>query len=181
MTAEMTAGEMREKTAQLRWTVFILLFFLIQAVIWIVAISITTRDPSHAVVADYDERALNWDEERALRRASAALGWTATIRVDEAADIRGNRVIAIEISDGQQPVTDARLELTAFHRARAGQPHQLLMKEVGPGVYSGTLQVRHSGLWQFSGVARHNDDTFLFDERKRLNAKRLNAKRGGTG
>ncbi|MGI9517690.1 MAG: FixH family protein [Pirellulaceae bacterium] len=172
MHADMTAGEMREKTAQLRWTAIILAFFLIQAIIWTVAFSITARDPSHAVVDNYDEKALNWDEQRALRQASAALGWTAGIHVDDAADIRSNRIVTIEIKDGEQRVPGSQIELTAFHRARAGEPQQVVLKETAPGVYSGILQVRHSGLWQFTGIARHDDDTFLFDERQHLEAKR---------
>ena len=81
--AQTIAVEQKEKTAQFVWTGFILLFFVIQAIVWTVAISITTRDPSHAVVAGYDEKALNWDDEKALRLASANLGWQAEIVIDD--------------------------------------------------------------------------------------------------
>ena len=65
--------ENKEKTAQLMWTGFILGFFVIQAIIWIIAISITARDASHAVVAGYDEKALKWDDQKALSAASVLM------------------------------------------------------------------------------------------------------------
>ena len=112
----------REKTAQLLWTAFILMFFVIQAVIWTVAISIISMDSSHVVVANYDEQALNWDEVKKQREASAALGWTANISILSAEDLYGNRVVQIKINDAsQQPVTKALVQMRAFHRGRAAE------------------------------------------------------------
>ncbi len=67
-----TTIQQKEKTAQFLWTGFILMFFVLQAILWTVAITLTTGDKSHAVIASYDARALNWDEEVAQRNASAS-------------------------------------------------------------------------------------------------------------
>ncbi|MCE2792876.1 MAG: hypothetical protein LW697_10550 [Blastopirellula sp.] len=53
----------REATARLLWTGGIIAFFAIQAVLWIVAITLTSQDPSHVVFEGYDQRALNWADQ----------------------------------------------------------------------------------------------------------------------
>lgn len=161
--------QQKEKTAQLLWTGFILMFFLIQAILWTVAITLTTGDKSHAVVASYDERALNWDEEVAQRNASVRLGWQADLFLDSAADIRKFHVITLKIQDsGQQPVAGAVIELVAFHRALAGAPQRVELVEVGEGVYSGKIQVSKSGLWQFEGKATRGDDVLFIKDQQML-------------
>lgn len=163
--------EQQEKSAQLMWLGFILMFFLIQAVIWTVAISATANDRSHVVVAGYDEKALKWDEEKALRAASARLGWQSEIVVGLDSDIYGFRNVTIKLLDANQtPLENAIVELTAFHRARAAEPQTVKMSELSNGIYSGMVQVRKSGLWQFDGSATKGDDTLLINERLSIKA-----------
>ena len=118
------------------------------------------------MVAGYDEKALNWDEEKARMLKSQRLGWQATVLVDSAADIRGNRAITLQLSDqDQQPITGAQVELTAFHRARVANKQQIELSEINDGVYAGQLQVNKGGNWQFDGSATRGDDTLLLAER----------------
>jgi nitrogen fixation protein FixH len=155
-----------ERTYQLIWTGIILSFFLIQAVIWTVAFSITANDRSHVVLADYDQKSLNWDKEQAVRRASLALGWQSVLTVDTTGDIRGNRVLTLTLHDrAGQPVDVAAIDLSAFHRGQAADVQQLRLKRIGPGEYATTVRVRKSGQWQFTGSVRNEDDEFLVDER----------------
>ena len=164
-------SEDKEKTAQLVWTGFILSFFLIQAVIWTIAISVTANDQSHAVVAGYDEKALLWDEEKARRAASANLGWQSELVVDPDSDIRGFREVTIKLQDANdRPIENATVDLTAFHRGHAAQQQLVTFSEHNDGVYWGQVQVRHSGQWQFDGVARQGDDAFIFNERQSIKA-----------
>ena len=168
---ELATIAQKEKTAQLIWTGFILMFFLIQAVLWLVAITVTANDKSHAIVAGYDEKALRWDEEQALRAASSRLGWKAELVVDPASDVRGLHEISIKLSDAEaQPVAGAHFDLTAFHRAYAGEPQLIKLKENQDGVYSGEVVLRKSGFWQFTGKAQSEDDVFFFDERQLVSA-----------
>ena len=75
--------QQKEKTAQFLWTGFILMFFVIQAIVWIIAITLTSNDKSHAVLPDYDQRALNWNEQVKVRAASEKLGWQSRLSIDE--------------------------------------------------------------------------------------------------
>jgi len=164
------ALQSKEKSAQLLWMSFIVMFFVIQAIIWIVAITITSRDTSHTVVAGYDEQALNWDEVKQKRAASVALGWTADVKVDPTGDILGNRVVALVLKDrNETPIENASLQLEAYHRGRAAEVQQIQVTEVGPGVYSGEVRVRHAGLWQINGSATKGDQVYLVNQQLQLN------------
>lgn len=167
------ALQSKEKTAQLLWTVFILMFFVIQAIIWTFAISITSRDSSHAVVAGYDEQALSWDEVKQERAASKALGWTTEIKVDPTGDIRGNRVITIVVTDRKnRPVENATVQLDAYHRGRAAEVQCVEFNEVGQGVYSSEIQIRQSGAWVFDGTVSVENRRLLIQQTIQLNANK---------
>lgn len=173
MTELTTNIEHREKTAQFIWTGFILLFFLLQAVIWMVALTLTSTDQSNAVVSGYDEKALNWDEEIALRNSSARLGWSAELLVDPTADMVSGHAITLKLTNADQALVDnATIQLTAFHRARSGDPQQIEFTEINDGVYTGSIKIRKSGLWQFDGLARKGHDAFLINLKQVLKASK---------
>lgn len=167
----------RELTAQLLWTAFVLLFFVVQGILWTVAISVTAGDSSHAVVAGYDEQALQWDEVKKLQQASDRLGWKAEIMVDATGDVRGDHKVSVTLSKesnetGGKDIEGVEVELTAFHRARAADPQTLTLEEITPGTYQGVLKVQHSGIWQFSGTASTANDKFLFEQKMNLKSNR---------
>ena len=154
-----------EHKAQLLWTALILMFFCIQAVIWTVAISVTSSDLSHAVVAGYDEQALSWDEVKSAKQSSDNLDWQTTIIVDSDKDIRGNRNVTVEITDRSgNPVSDTNLQLRVFHRAAAGRPQQIQFTETKPGIYTSTLCVNRFGKWCFHGTATQRNKLLLIDQ-----------------
>lgn len=154
--------QIRERKAQWMWTGFILVFFLVQACLWTVAITYTANDPSHAVVADYDTKALAWDQQKELRQASAQLGWNATVEASSSQAIPEWRPITLTLTDSRgEPVTGASVSLAAFHRGRAGRRQSLDLAEVGPGQYHGTLHVLYFGNWQLEGTADRGDEHFL--------------------
>lgn len=156
----------QERTAQLVWTAFILSFFLIQAVLWTVAITFTANDRSHAVIADFEQKSLHWDETRALERASLALGWQPVLQVDPAADIRGNRTITLALHDRDgQPVEASSVTLRAFHLGRAADVQELTLKSDSAGVLSGLVRIDKTGNWAFSGAVVSGPDTFFVNER----------------
>ena len=177
MNMTTTAHQQKEQTAQLAWTGMIIAFFVIQAILWIVAISYTANDSSHVVLTDYEQKSLHWDEDQAIKRASAALGWKTDLKIDEQADIVGNRAVRLRLLDrGSQPIPGVgTIELVAFHRGQAAVVHQLKLQQTEPGTYLGTLQVRKSGRWQFSGTVRSGEQQFLLEEQQTIavaNSKR---------
>ncbi len=162
-----------EKSSLLMWTALILMFFVIQAMLWTFAISFTLRDPSHTVVPGYDEQALNWDIVKKQRDASELLGWKADFEIDSTGDIHGNRTVTIGLEGRDvKPIENAILLVEAFHVGRAAEVQHLSMKPVGPGVYSATMQVRNSGQWRFSGTATIDEKQFLFEEQIKIESNR---------
>ncbi len=171
MTELTTTFEHREKMAQLAWTGIILGFFLIQAIIWTIAISITANDQSHAVVAGYDEKALKWDDEKAQQQSSNHLGWATELLVDPAGDIRGIHGVTIQLKDAKQiPLSGATIEVEAFHCAKASQPQKIKFDEINDGTYAGFFQLQKAGKWQFTGTAKTAEGTYLINERHELKA-----------
>ena len=159
----------REKNSQMVWTGLILMFFLIQAVIWTVAFCLTASDQSHSVVSGYDEKALKWDEEKALRIASEKLGWQAKLKIDSTGDIHNMHLMNIELNDPDDlPIEEATIRLLAFHRSRSSVKQTIELMETSAGIYSGKIKVDKSGLWQFEGSAIKDDKTFLINQRQHL-------------
>ena len=77
-----------ETLSQFVWTLLIFGFFGAQAIVWLVALTLTANDNSHAIVAGYDENALKWDEQRAEQIASDILKWSASFRIDDREEFR---------------------------------------------------------------------------------------------
>lgn len=162
-----------EKKAQFIWTGFILMFFVLQAILWSVAITFTANDPSHRVVAGYDEQALGWDEQRALQAASDALAWRLTATVDPAGDIYRNRDVSLAVQDASgQPVTGLVVTVEGYHRGRAAEVMKLTWNEVEPGRYVTSVPVHYPGRWQFSGTMARGDDTRIVEEALSIPAQR---------
>jgi nitrogen fixation protein FixH len=149
----------KEAFAQMVWTSGIVGFFAIQAMIWAVAITLTHNDPSHAVVADLDERVGSWDQRQAALAASDRLGWTVQIVVDPKMDSFGQRGVEVRVVDrtGQAvPIESVRLQ--GFHRARIAEKQEIELNPVGPGLWRGTAKLRQSGWWRFEGTAERAED-----------------------
>ena len=168
-----TTLENKEKFHQFVWTGFILMFFVVQGIVWTVAISITSRDTSHSVVAGYDEDALKWDEAQAERRASESLGWQAGVNVAQTGDIKGNRQLSLKLTDKDgNAIEGADVKFQAFHRGRSAEVQKLTMNETTGGIYETTLRVRNGGTWQFNGSATLGENQFLIEEYQDITVKR---------
>ena len=166
---EMTSNNPKEITAQYLWTGFILMFFVIQALIWTFAISITSSDPSHVVVEGYDRQALTWDQVKQERANSLALGWSIDVDIESNSDVLGNRALGVTAKDAHgQPIENGELELRAFHQGRAADSQVIKLFKSKPGVYNGQVQVRHAGIWRLEGELTLGDKRFLVNETRRL-------------
>jgi len=173
------AETMQETAARLRWTAVIAGFFIIQAVIWAVAIVLTNNDSSHAVVPDYDQKGQAWNETAAERRASEKLGWTANIAVDPEEDSLGLRAIRIGLKDRQQqPIDSADMEITLFHRAHAARAETLHAEQDNSGRYAIKARMKSDGLWQFRLRAKRGSDVFWHEETQQLNGLNKSGKAG---
>jgi nitrogen fixation protein FixH len=167
--------ERAERTARRCWTAGIAGFFGLQALLWTCAIALTARDPSFAVIDDYERRADQWDQVQAARRASQRLGWRIAIelpRGNPSGSNLGDGALAIRLTDRQgQPVSGAAISLRMFHAAEAARPQQVQAAEVEPGQYVAFPQMERPGRWKISGRAVLGDCQFLFDQSCVLDSK----------
>lgn len=136
------------KRAAWLWGCVVVAFLALQLVIGGLAYRLASRDPSVAVMPDYHERALRWDDEVASRKLSDALGWQATAligQLDEAGEFRDFEVRVLDASG--EPILDGEVELAFFHHVRAGDHTIRPLAESAPGVYSARLPLARLGLW----------------------------------
>lgn len=160
--------EQKEKFAQMAWTAGIVGFFSIQAVIWAIAITLTSTDKTHAVIADYERGGLSWDQTQQMIKESEALGWSTNLSIDTQSSLPGRRTITLTVLDrNQQPIEVAEINLEVFHRGQAAIVYDLkLLPSDEPGVYVGQLEMTRPGYWQFSGAIDHPTGFYLYKETK---------------
>lgn len=104
-----------------------------------------TGDPGMAVEPDYYQKAMDWDERAAERRAAEKLGWI--VHVGPGAGENPGMVIRVFDASGE-PITGASVHAAVFHRARSGDADQIDLAETAPGVYAGGQTLDRSGLWE---------------------------------
>ena len=105
------------------------------------------EDPSFALESDYYRKAVSWDAQRELERASAALGWQAQLEATPSA--HGTR-LRVQLSDAAGgALAGATVRVQAFANARAAQQFELELAETAPGSYSAELPSAAHGLWEF--------------------------------
>lgn len=130
------------------------------------AITLGTGDPSFAVVPDYYQKGVDYDEHKALLVASAELGWSVELTPTAQPDSLGRRDMVFHFRDeAGMPVRDLRVLVEAYHLARAADVVQIECVEVLPGQYVGQVQFRREGFWHFGIDASHDDQRFVQDLR----------------
>jgi nitrogen fixation protein FixH len=105
------------------------------------------EDPGFALESDYYRKAVSWDAERELERASAALGWQAQLDASPSAQATRLRVQLSDPVGGA--LAGATVRVQAFANARAAQRFEIALAEMTPGSYSGELPSAAHGLWEF--------------------------------
>jgi hypothetical protein len=123
-------------------------------------------DPSFAIEPDYERKAANWDEIQRLKRQSAELGWTVSLGTTPGRQ-RGDVDLRLQLVDRLgDPITDATVELDAFHNARAGRILRGHPVHQADGVYEETLPARRSGVWEFRLNITRGEEVYVGTIRK---------------
>ncbi len=157
----------QEQRARLIWTGGIIAFFVVQAIVWAIALYITNNDPSHAILPRYDQRALAWDTEAAAMTRSQELGWQVQLDVASQANYKGQRIVTIQLKDNQgAAVEGAQVNVSFFHRARAALRESSEFKPVVEptaisGSYTALLPLNRTGIWRFEIEAECQADKFI--------------------
>lgn len=185
MHAQLSSTEVQqqEQLARFLWTGFILMFFAVQAIIWTIAILMTSNDSSHAVVRDFEAKSALPPSRAERTDANRALGWKTTLKVLSAsnkqtgtnqvgtnqAGTQGPAEVELTLTDqNSSPIEIPSIDLTAFHCARAAEVQSIKLSPHQPGIYRGTMQLNKSGQWQFDGLIQREKETYFFGERLSL-------------
>lgn len=141
--------ESAEKRAKRFWIALVVFLFVVQSTIMGTVMHLAIGDPSAAVVPDYHNAALKWDETRRSHEAAARLGWDVAFAASDVADGRGMRAIELNILDSNgDAVDDLLINGILYHRARADEVNSVELKSVGQGKYLTLAPATRPGLWQ---------------------------------
>lgn len=127
-----------------------------------VVIALISADPSIAIEEDYYERAIAWDEERARREASDALGWRARIEIGPEPGLPGRAGARIALLDRDgAPVEGAAVTARIFHQARAAEAIEATCAAGAGGVHRFAVPGARAGAWRVELEARLGDALFI--------------------
>jgi nitrogen fixation protein FixH len=126
----------------------------------IALVFITSRDASFAVEPNYYAKALAWDERMAQQARSQELGWSVALRVEPAVERHRMRVAARLVDRAGATVQGARVDVEAFHNARASHILVAALATAGEE-YAAELPLDRPGLWEFRLRATRGSDIFV--------------------
>lgn len=144
-----------------------------------IAVTLATRDRSFAVVPDYYQRAVNWDQAQAQIRASEKLGWRIAVEASDQVDPLGRRVASFVFTDARgSALPRATLEVEYFHHAHGDDDHMVKLSPdaADPTHFTALLPMRYAGQWEFHFTGQSGGQTFVAKQLQTLS----NARRVGT-
>ena len=105
-------------------------------VIAMVILAVVANDGGTQVIPAYYDRAAHYDDEIDRASASRALGWHAEVAIAAGS-------IDVTVSDaGGHAVDGARVRVTGYQRAHAGEPVDVQLATVGAGHYRAGVRER---------------------------------------
>jgi nitrogen fixation protein FixH len=144
-----TARVLAERNAKRFWVSLVICLLGIQLSIGYVAIRLAGNDPSVAIVPDYHEASLHWDEHKSAISAPSRLGLVTDLDVSRVSNANGSRAIVFAIT-GDGGVDLSNLEVTAmiYHHARASNVQTLALLKAGDGRFMTNAMMPNDGIWQ---------------------------------
>lgn len=125
----------------------------------------------HAILPEYYDRAVDWDELRAADARSAALGWTLQVAPATLLEESGARRVTFELLDSAgDAVTGAHVTVRSYHTA-VGERTEAIARELGHGVYAADLAMAPSGDYELETKALV--DTLEFIDRRTVHVAAL--------
>jgi len=109
---------------------------LLGNVIAMVILAVVANNGGTQVIPAYYERAAHFDDEMARAATSRALGWHAEVAIAAGA-------VDVTVSDaGGRAIDGARVRVTGYQRAHAGDPVDVELAQLGGGHYRADLHER---------------------------------------
>lgn len=130
----------------------------------VTAITLATGDRSFAVVPDYYQKAVDYDERKAQLAQSQALGWRVELQADDALSTTGERGVTVRLTDREgAQVPGAALSVSCYHLSNAGEPVHFELTEALSGEYVGSSALGREGFWWFEVTAQRNDQRYIHE------------------
>lgn len=158
-----------ERRARRVWGGLIADFFVIQFSMSIVAIVLATSDPTHAVIPNYHQQAMEHDKVLSERQASERLGWKWTVALDTTTATATRNCFTIHLRNGQgDPVEGAQVTVELWHHARGNQRQRVRLIPVvnQPGHYRGEAHLGRTGVWQIELSVQRGSEHFIDRQEK---------------
>ncbi len=109
------------------------------------------HDRTFAVEPNYYQRAVEWDQRSAARRAAAAQGWSLDVTTGPARSALGDRELLVQLSERDgRPLCDAVVRVSAFHHRTAKDRLALELTPItdNAGTYGTLAPLRRAGTWE---------------------------------
>jgi nitrogen fixation protein FixH len=144
----------------MQWPIGIALILAVTVIgdVWIAIVA--SRDEAFAVEPDYYRKAVNFDDEMALRAASLALGWIVDPTLELGTPDTPGTVSAVVRDSSGALVTGARVELLAMHNARASRQLTATLAEGEAGRYRAPLDAQRPGEWELRFLVTRGSERF---------------------
>ncbi len=115
------------RNAAWRWGSLVVGLLTLQVIGGVTSIILATSDESVAVIPDYHQKALRWDEEMSVRAASAKLGWST----DLATHGRGMNLSVFDQDGNRVAIASGKIEW--YHLAKAAKVNRFDVNSVPTG------------------------------------------------
>jgi len=148
-----------------RWPAVIIGALVFHVVASLATVWVATANPSYAVEENYYQKGLAWDDKLAQDRRNASLGWSIELTVQTPSAPGNPATLQLHLTDTDgAPIEGATTAVETFHNARAGRILRAALSAQGSGVYSTTLPMRRTGVWEFRITATRGADIFTYVE-----------------
>jgi len=134
-----------------RWPVFIVALLLLNVGVCVVTVVAALTHPV-TIEPDYYNKALRWDELRAIQTRAAGAGLLAT----PTADGRG-LVLAVRTGGGDELMPIA-VNAVAAHESEPGVGVPLGVRGDGAGGFETTIPLTRPGLWRINATIRLDEE-----------------------
>lgn len=125
---------------------------------WGVMIAMALDDPGFGVEPDYYEKAVHFDDLRALERESKQLGWS--LEFESALDGDRARLVLTLADRTGAGIDGARVSAQAFHNAHSSDLRALVFTPRGSGKYEAWLPRPRAGLWEYRLEATRGSERY---------------------
>lgn len=147
------------------WPWIIVGMLVIHASIILGTIAFVSARHDLYVEPNYYAKAIDWDNQRAIKEAADKMGWSVQLHIDEQASIDQSnadalleRFLEIALKDANNdPITRALVEIEAYHPAHATDRINkvLLADPETEGHYQTRVPIITPGFWKINIFIRH--------------------------